>query len=135
MVVTALGQTGRVDSYKEALFYVVSRLKAQHPNFDTTAPNVHGRFPYFSLNSEDLRRPKALHGSKLFVETNVGSNRIWEICRDLVRVFGHNPDDPSVLGFDTSPPLDEMAGMVVEPTRTRAPKGSRRRPVAVAGSW
>jgi hypothetical protein len=96
----------------------VEHLQKRHPDFDQLAPNVRGRGPYFSTNplpapQGDLRKPERIQNSRLFIETNVGADRIWDICRRLVRTFGHNPDDLSVFAFD------------VAPARTRARKTRR----------
>lgn len=114
--VTILGFSVPVGSYKAALFAVTERLQAAHPDFDLVAPRVRGNGPYFSDNKSDLRRGEPLKNSKLFMETNLGSNRIWEVCRQLVRTFGHNPDDPSVLHFDAAS----------QRTRMRNQRGERR---------
>ncbi len=101
--VTILGISVPVGSYKAALLAVAERLQAAHPDFDMIAPRVRGNGPYFSENKSDLRKGERLKNSKLFIETNLGSDRIWKICRQLVRSFGHNPDDASVLHFDVAP--------------------------------
>lgn len=113
--VTILGNRVPVGSYNQALLAVVKYLQAAHPDFDLIAPQVRGRLPYFSANGRDLRKPLLLKNSKLFIETNHGADRIWEICRRLVQAFGHNPDDSSVLRFE------------VASSRTRAVKGARLR--------
>jgi hypothetical protein len=111
--VTILGQTISVGSYKDALIAVATRLQATHPDFDFVAPNVRGRLPYFSENEADLRHGERLKNSRLYIETHNSAPRQCQICTELVKVFGHDPNDPSVLHFE------------VEPIRTRARKGSR----------
>jgi len=113
--VTILQSQVPVGSYKQALFSVVERLQAAHPDFDVIAPRVRGRGPYFSINKGDLRKGEHLKNSKLFIETNLGADRIWDICHRLVRTFGHNPDDPSVLHFSVAP----------QRTRARNRRGGR----------
>jgi hypothetical protein len=100
------GEHLRVSSFKELLLAVIRRLQALHPNdFDGKAPQVSGRFPYFSTNQKELRVPKKIERSTLFVETNLNSRLIVEICRRLIATMGHLPDE---LKLD------------VEPIRTRS---------------
>jgi hypothetical protein len=101
--VTIRGSSIPVSSYKEALFVVVERLQAAHPDFDQIAPRVRGRRPYFSPNKGDLRKGERLKNSRLFIETNVSADRAWYICQRLVETFGYNPNDRSVLHFDVAP--------------------------------
>jgi hypothetical protein len=113
--VTILGESTPVGSYKDALLAVARRLQAAHADFDSIAPTVRGRFPYFSQDKSDIRRkPEKLKNSRLFIETHNSADRQWKICTELVETFGHNPSDPSVLRFE------------VAPNRTRALKGSKR---------
>jgi hypothetical protein len=100
--VTILGNEVSVGAYIQAFFAVVERLRAAHPDFDTVAPRVRGHGPYFSANGSDLRKPQRVKNSSLFVETNLGADLIFDICRRLVAAFGHNPDDPSVLRFQVA---------------------------------
>jgi hypothetical protein len=111
--VTILGESILVGSYKDALLAVAKRLQAMHADFDSVAPRVRGRFPYFSEDKSDLRHGEKLKNSKLFIETHNSADRQWKICTELVTAFGHDPSDPSVLRFE------------VAPNRTRALKGSR----------
>jgi hypothetical protein len=115
--VTILGSSVQVGSYKEALFAVLERLQAAHHDFDQIAPSIRGQGLYFSENKSDLRKGERIRNSKLFVETNFAGDRIWKICTDLVRRFGHDPNDKTVLHFDAAA------------QRTRAVnRRSRRRP-------
>jgi hypothetical protein len=111
--VTILGEHAPVGSYREALLTVAKRLRAKYPDFDSVAPRVRGRFPYFSENKKDLRLGEKVTNSKLYIETHNSADRQWKICAEMVRAFGHDPDDPSILHFD------------VAPNRTRAVKGTR----------
>jgi hypothetical protein len=96
-----------VGSYKELLLEVIRVLQEQDlGRFETVAPQIRGRGPYFSQLAENLRLPKEIKG-KLFVETNLNANLIVTICRRLAEAFGEN------LKLD------------VAPIRTRRQKGMR----------
>jgi hypothetical protein len=100
------GEPLRVSNYKELLLAMIRRLQDLHPNdFDGKATEVSGRFPYFSTNQKEIRAPKKIERSTLFVETNLNSRLIVEICRRLIATMGHSPDE---LKLD------------VEPIRTRS---------------
>jgi hypothetical protein len=103
--VTVLGTKISVGSYKDARFAVIGELQKNHADFDQLAQRVRGRGPYFSTNSQpvpkgELRKPEPIQNSKLFIETNVGSNHIWNICCRLVYTFGHNPNAPRAFVRD-----------------------------------
>jgi hypothetical protein len=98
--VKVLGRSAPVSSYKEALLVVAKHLQATHPEFDSVVPRVRGRFPYFSERKSDLRMGEKLDNSKFFIETHNSADRQWAICADLVRAFGYDPSDPSVLHFE-----------------------------------
>lgn len=94
------GERLNVSSYKDLLLTLIRRLQALHPNdFDTKAPQVSGRYPYFSSDPKKLRSPKKIDGT-LFVETNLNSRLIVEICRRLITSMGHSQDE---LKLDVEP--------------------------------
>ncbi|MGA8641568.1 hypothetical protein [Candidatus Binatus sp.] len=106
-----VGEHLRVSNYKDLLMAVIHRLQALHPNdFDTKARQISGRYPYFSTDQTELRSPTKIERSTLFVETNLNSRLIVEICRRLVVAMGHSADQ---LKLD------------VEPVRTRSRLGKK----------
>ena len=106
------GERIPVGSFRDALEWVVAKLQEKHSStFDTIAPQVRGRGPYFSEQAKQLRHPSKVASSKLYMETNLSSTMIAQTCRRLVEAFGY---DSKALQFD------------VEPVRTRAHKHFRR---------
>lgn len=106
------GEHLRVSNYKDLLLAVIRRLQALHPSdFDSKARQVSGRYPYFSTDQEELRSARKLERSTLFVETNLNSRLIVEICRRLIVAMGHSADE---LKLD------------VEPVRTRSRLGRKQ---------
>ncbi len=86
------GNTVSVGSYKELLLGVIKILQEKDAGrFETVAPQIRGRGPYFSEQSNELRLPHKLPG-KLFVETNLNANLIVAICRRLAQPFGETLD-------------------------------------------
>lgn len=98
--VKILGRSVPVNSYKDALLVVAKHLQMTHPEFDSVAPKVRGRFPYFSEKASDLRMGEKLANSKFFIETHNSADRQWAICAELVRAFGYDQTDPSILQFE-----------------------------------
>jgi len=105
------GEHLRVSNYKDLLLAVIRRLQTLHPNdFDSKARQVSGRYPYFSTDQKELRSAKKIERSTLFVETNLNSRLIVEICKRLIASMGHSADE---LKLD------------VEPVRTRSRLGKK----------
>jgi hypothetical protein len=120
--VRIFGEVVPVGSYKDALLAVAEKLQAMHSDFDSIAVSVRGRYPYFSESKADLRIGEKLKNSKLFIETHNSAERQVRISVDLMKAFGHDPKNPSVLNFQ------------VEPNRTRAKKGARGNGISLGRS-
>jgi hypothetical protein len=104
------GHKVSVGSYKELLLGIIKLLQEQDlDRFETVAPQIRGRGPYFSERPDELRIHHRLTKGKLFVETNLNANLIVAICRRLVEAFG------------------ESLKLDVVPFRTRQQKGTRSR--------
>jgi hypothetical protein len=83
------GNTVSVGSYKDLLLGVIKILQEKDPDrFETVAPQIRGRGPYFSENPNDLRLHHQLKKGKLFVETNLNANLIVAISVRLAEAFG-----------------------------------------------
>jgi hypothetical protein len=94
------GERLNVSSYKELMLTLISRLQKLHPNdFNSKAAQVSGRYPYFSSDPKKLRSPKKVD-EMLFVETNLNSRLIVDICRRLITTMGHTQDE---LKLDVEP--------------------------------
>ncbi|MDR3063516.1 MAG: hypothetical protein LBU40_05190, partial [Methanobrevibacter sp.] len=56
--------------------------------------NLHGRNkPYFSRNPQELRAGKLIHGTDIYVETNMSTNDIIKFSYKLINLFGYSKDD------------------------------------------
>jgi hypothetical protein len=52
--------------------------------------------PYFTKNPDELRIPQIVEDSDIFMETNLSSQHIVIICRDMIELFGNSEKDFSV---------------------------------------
>ena len=56
--------------------------------------NLKGRVrTYFSLDSNDLKSPKKIDGTGIFVETNLNSNNIVSISKKVIKLFGYDENN------------------------------------------
>jgi hypothetical protein len=94
------GERLNVSSYKDLMLTLIGRLQKLHRNdFNSKAAQVSGRYPYFSSDPKKLRSPKKID-EMLFVETNLNSRLIVDICRRLITTMGHTQDE---LKLDVEP--------------------------------
>ncbi len=48
---------------------------------------------YFSRNSSELREPRRIGNTDIYVETNLSANAIVKLCRKIVALFGYRKED------------------------------------------
>jgi negative regulator of replication initiation len=84
-------------SFHDVLIGFARELRKVHGKaFEQAAAGLHGtKRAYFSRNAGDLKKPEDIGGG-LYVETNLNANIIVGICRALLKVLGHDPNDFSV---------------------------------------
>ena len=59
--------------------------------------NLRGRKrPYFSRDGSELRMPRKLELSGIFVESNLNANQIVELSNDIIKLFGYSPKTLSI---------------------------------------
>ncbi|TET80936.1 restriction endonuclease subunit R [candidate division TA06 bacterium] len=52
--------------------------------------------PYFSRNPDDLRSPRKVPGSDIYVEVHLNANRIAKLSKDVLSLFGYKRNDLSI---------------------------------------
>lgn len=89
------GERYTVSSWKEALLGVIEQLrKANQNHFEEVAVTMKGRKrPYLTFNSAELRAPYQIPDSDLYVEVNLSSMMIANLCIGLVKKMGYSADD------------------------------------------
>jgi hypothetical protein len=87
---------GRHDarSFHDVLIGFTRELRKLHGQaFERAAISLHGtKRAYFSHNAGDLKKPEDIGGG-LYVETNLNANIIVGICRALLKILAHDPND------------------------------------------
>jgi len=52
--------------------------------------------PYFTKNSRELRSPKKINNTDIYVETHFSADMIVELSKRIIRLFGYKEDDLSI---------------------------------------
>lgn len=92
--IVLFGQTYPVSTWKEVLLKTIDVLVERHPgDFADKATALHGRKrQYIATSDEDMKAPRAIPGTRLWVETNLDARSILRLSRQLLAVFGYAPD-------------------------------------------
>jgi negative regulator of replication initiation len=94
------GKVIKCDSFADMLttLFTLLSLAEDSGSFEKAALQLHGKKrPYFSKNSDDLRRPYQIPGKQLFVETNLSANNIVGFCRTFLQALGRDPASLKIL--------------------------------------
>ncbi len=89
------GKRYNVSSWQDMWFKIIELMLADHrKTFEEKVLTLKGRKrAYFAKNNKELHTPKKLETTALFVETNLSSNRIATLSKQLIELFGYNKDD------------------------------------------
>jgi negative regulator of replication initiation len=89
-----LGNRYDARSFHDVLIEFARELRKVHGQaFEQAAVSLHGtKRAYFSRNAGDLKKPEDIGGG-FYVETNLNANIIVGICRALLKILGHDPND------------------------------------------
>lgn len=94
---TFLGERHAVSTYKEILLGLSARIFELHrDDFDRVFTLRGNKRAYFSGDSDGMKAPALIPGTKVYVETNQNANSMMERCQDLLALFGHSSNDFSV---------------------------------------
>lgn len=89
------GTDTRLKTWRELLIGVFEAVQARHgAAFPETVRPLWGKNkPWVSANRHDLRAPRLIGQSGLFVEGHLSANNIEKRCRRLLRAFGYPESD------------------------------------------
>ena len=81
-----------VKKWTEVLILVCEFLLKTHPNeFEQKISGLRRRTgPYISKNENVLKEPIRIPNSPYFVERQLNANRMFELSRQLMALFGHD---------------------------------------------
>jgi predicted type IV restriction endonuclease len=68
-------------------------LKEHKPEFNKVLELKGRQRPYFSTNPGEMRNPKKLNNTDIFIETNLSANGIVGLSKRIIVLFGYNEDD------------------------------------------
>ena len=79
-----------VSSWKSLLMSICEQVYELNKNDFTKVLSLKGRKrPYFTSNTNELRVPRKIKGTNIFVEINLSANSIVSLCEDVLSLFGY----------------------------------------------
>lgn len=86
-----------VRSWKDMLIKICDIMFTTHTDrFDQVLNLVGLKRPYFTRNPNELRVPKLIKGTDIYVETNLSANGIVSLTMKILHSFGYTKDDISI---------------------------------------
>jgi len=64
-----------------------------HSSFERVLQLRGSKRPYFTKKPDELRVPQQIEDSSIFMETNLGSNSIVRISKNVISLFGYSEKD------------------------------------------
>jgi len=52
--------------------------------------------PYFTRNPNELRNPKRINNTDIYIETNLSANSIVKLSKSIISLFGYKENDLSI---------------------------------------
>jgi len=91
--VSFLGKEYPVTAWFEALETVVQELVKRHPrDYEGHLLAMVGRKrPYISRRGSELRKPRRIAGSGLYLESNLSAQAVHPLILNLLEKFGYEP--------------------------------------------
>ncbi len=94
---TFLGQPIEVKKWKDVLTNVCNILaKARENDFEKVLELKGRKRLYFSKNPDDLKEPKQVIGTDIYVETNFNASNLYSIILKVLKAFGYSEKDISI---------------------------------------
>ena len=53
--------------------------------------------PYFTRNYNELRKPKRVDKTDIYVETNLSANQIVNLSKSIIELFGYKEENLSIM--------------------------------------
>jgi len=94
---TFKGTKYHVRSWKEMLVKITNLILSAHrEQFDKVLNLVGRKRPYFTRNPNELRNPKRIDNTGIYVETNLSANSIVKLSKSIIMLFGYRENDISI---------------------------------------
>ncbi len=77
-------------SWRQMLLIICEEVSNLHKNDFNQVLSLRGtKRPYFTKDLNELRMPKEIKGTGIFVETHWSANHIVKLCEDVISLFGY----------------------------------------------
>lgn len=84
------GKTYEIKYWKDMLVKICGLMYESHPDDFKNIVVLKGKKNrYFAYNIDELRAPKKIEGTNIFVETSFSANDIVKLCKNIVLLFGY----------------------------------------------
>ena len=95
---TLLGTTYDVQEWNEILTGVCRIMAEKEPDrFEQVLLSFRGRKrSYFSRDKSEMEQPKKIPNTGIYAMTKCGANEIVRRSKDVIKLFGYDPDDLKV---------------------------------------
>ena len=91
------GKKYETKDWKDVLVQIGKILAEQHKDkFDSVLTLTGRQKPFFSKNPADLRAPELIEGTDIHVETNLSSDGMVKLSKNLLSLFGYPESDLSI---------------------------------------
>ncbi|MDR3292268.1 MAG: hypothetical protein LBT10_09005 [Methanobrevibacter sp.] len=89
------GENYPISAYKEVLPEVLSTLSKEEPEFDKKIlkNDCGGSRTYFSKTLGDLKKPKLINKTDVYVETDINTRMAFKVLCKVLDSFGYKKDD------------------------------------------
>jgi len=87
-----LDKTIEINSWVNILFTICDML-LNKVNFDDVLTLRGSKNPYFSKNESDLRKPKLINGTDIYIETNLCANKVVLLSRQIIALFNYSENN------------------------------------------
>ena len=92
------GHRHRSSTWQELLVLVAEAIYRRHNTEFLRILDLRGRIhPHASRSPDDLRRPKAVGSSGIYIETNLSAKDIRKRARQFLEHLGHSPSDLEIV--------------------------------------
>jgi len=93
---TFMGARYPVNSWMKMLIRITELILSKHRKQSDKILTLVGRKrPYFSRNPNELRAPRRIDGTDIYVETDLGANSIVNLSKKIITLFGYEENDIS----------------------------------------
>ncbi len=94
---TFKGKRYETKYWKDMMLQMAKLMAEQHKDkFDSVLTLTGRQKPFFSKNPADLRSPEQIEGTDIYAETNLSSDSMVRLSKNLLSLFGYQESDLSM---------------------------------------